>query len=653
MQHTASALSEVALASAGMVSGKRLRDEIQGSNFTKLSARLDAACSKSSRTYVLVLDGLERASEAAINCLEGMARNLPENVRVLTILNSEHPDFQRSDIRRFRHWLQSENPDCIVELAGLSPENIAEWKKEVSGIDISAAVADEACEKSEGRPLMLRPWVESQDEDLSLITDQAPRFFGYYQERLMALSPEAQFIGKLLAVVYPHSLSIDVLKKASESSLSAVSAATEGLREARFCEHTGDGFRCSHSLISEYLNSNMHNEIIRKLKGKLLSAIGGMENRGWRLSRGSNRDALKADLITYEAGEDGAQFLMRHIRHLLDIGAYSQAGQKVASIDSMLGQGLKLSDSDRAKIELLRAEYLNQIGSYDKASSALQSIASFKISDNLRAKLYLELGESFFYLNRYSLAVNNLKTARAYAEKSGDVKTCARSIIRLSSITMDLGKWYSAFKVASVLEKKVLPQVLHAEEKKTECHILRTLARVYAPSDSDKAKGLVERAHKIAVDIGSDRILGNCLFAKGEVLRHAGQLEDSEESYQRSLEVGYQTGNKDLAIYSLMGIVVLAMIKGDSAKLSRYASELDSAIDYVAPVEKANAELFVAVKNSLEGGEVSHSSWQSLQQQFQALRRKWQLDLINSISENGVASLEVLSTEIQALKVVF
>jgi hypothetical protein len=172
-EHTTEALTDIASESADVISQNKLRSQVQGSNFTKLINTLNAAAALTDRRFVLVLDSMERASEATIGLIDVIARRLPENIGVQLVINSEDSAFANRNFVTLKARLQQRFADSIFELPGLTAEDIVAWKQSCMGVTISPTLAEQARVESDGRPLLLQPWVESPDEGLSKISAQA------------------------------------------------------------------------------------------------------------------------------------------------------------------------------------------------------------------------------------------------------------------------------------------------------------------------------------------------------------------------------------------------------------------------------------------------------------------------------------------------
>ncbi len=653
LTHTVDALSDIAVDSASLISQKKLHSQVEGSNYSKLIDAIEAAAKCSPRTFVLVLDGMERASEATITLIDSMSRRLPKNIRLQLIINSEDPAFISSDFVALKSRLQHLCANGIIELPGLTADDIVEWKRLSTGIQISTKLAEEVCAASNGRPILLKPWIDSEDEDLMRIESEWGRFYGYYDEHFNTLSSEAKAVGRLLAVAHPHAIELGWLQSAVELTHGEVAAAIDALDRNGFCEEGPKGFRCKHALIAMFLTSKMGQSLNKEYKQRLFNVLSKVFGRFGQAFAPSRLDALTADVVTVSAGADGLRFLLTFAQQVLKLGAYKQAQAKLDAIDHLFSSGLPATDEERAEVELLRAEVLSQLGEYHQTLGIVEATSFLHMTESMFAKLHFAKGEAYFRLNEYSNAVQQFKQVRIKASECGDVSLWAQTIIRLAGVTMDVGKWAVARRIGSVLMDKVLPRVSAAGDLSMQCHILRTVARIHAPTDPRKAEVHIDQSLQMAGKIGSDRVLGNCLFALGEVFRHAGRSNEARDSYEKALKIAQDTGNKDLAVYSLLGTLVLALLDADSHSFEALVERLSDAIDYDAPAEQANVNLFLAIRDYLNGVEMLPDAWDSLKLEFMRLRRHWQIHLVEYIKEAHNPTLDQVSAEIRDLQIVF
>lgn len=651
-KNTTDALAQVVSDSVVLVPPNQLRDQIGESNFSKLVDALNSAAISSSKKYVLVLDGVERASESCIGLLSGMLKRLPKNICIQLVINSEEAAWRRDDFVRFKAHLQYHHLDDICELPSLNANEIKEWVYRASGHDIPLELAEGARDASDGRPILLKPWVDTGSGDLEKIVAQSGRLNGFYDELYNACDDNEKSIARLLAVVFPYPLMPDWLVSATNCDSHQVSGAIEKLRDKGFVEEFVYGYRCKHYLIARFLIDIMGEVTLRSCKNHLFNVFVKVPTGVVDVSR---LTALTADTVTIDAGNEGLEALLTYIRSLVKHGASADALMRITVLDDLINSWGNIPDQKQVEVELLRAEVFEQQGRYENVIETVTSACQLDINQEQINKLHFLMGVSYFRLNQYGNAVKVLKRVRKDSDENQQVVIWSKSIVRIFGVLMDINKWDMALQCSHILLEKVLPKLQNSSDGNilAECHVLRTAARVYAPYDSEKATDLVTQALNIAHEIESDRVFGNCYFALGEVLRHAGKLDVAMSSYKKALKIGRDTGCKDLAVYSLLGMTVIELVTKNRTSFNALVGDLDEAIDYRAPVESANLSLFKHICSIGRGESFNAENMDHLKDDFVEFRRSWQIEIISSIRQSTNISFEQLAEQAGRLRIVF
>lgn len=643
LKNTSNTIADIVTESTEAISTQKLKSIVGDSNYSTLITALNGAASRTNKKYILILDGLEQASERSITFIDSFINRLHKNIRILMLINSEDEAYTRKDVRNLKKTLQRHHLCNIKELQGLTPENIIKWKKELTGIDISLETAQKLHRLSHGRPLLLQACIESSDAELA--NEPNPSIlYGYYDNNFNNLEGEVKNITNLLSVAFPHIISIEILTKASGLSKSRLYSAINDLKESRFATDSPNGYQCKHKLIADFLIKKMGEAALNDIKNQLLDATDNTLNQ----PNMNSNDSFKAHLITSQSGQAGVEFLLSYTKELLQNGSYQKANAKIDTINSLLKDGVAINDMQRTEYFLLHADLLGQYGEYEESLTCLDNTDHLHTSYQQLATILLSKAEKQFRLNRYQSAIHCASKARKIAAKHGDEKTFVKAIIRLAGISMDTNKQGISNLIKNILIDKVMPSI---DSDSIKSHILRISARIEAPSDSRKAITLANSALKLAESTKSERDIGNCIFAIGESLRHANQTLESINAYNESLLIAKDTGNKDLEIYSLLGLVILALSDENLEMFNENLSLLQEAIDYNAPVEKLNLELFIYFSQRLSNIPFDLHMLDTLRTNFLKYRRYWQVQAIDKTNDLNSITINQLSEILKTLSI--
>jgi hypothetical protein len=107
-----------------------------------------------------------------------------------------------------------------------------------------------------------------------------------------------------------------------------------------------------------------------------------------------------------------------------------------------------------------------------------------------------------------------------------------------------------------------------------------------------------------------------------------GNLQDAKSSYIESLSIATDTGNRDLEIYSHLGLVVCALYAANLIDFTAKVAELQTALDYEAPIETLYLKLFQEISNLLNKQQKDMVGLRFLEGEFAKLSRIWATKLV-------------------------
>jgi tetratricopeptide (TPR) repeat protein len=186
-------------------------------------------------------------------------------------------------------------------------------------------------------------------------------------------------------------------------------------------------------------------------------------------------------------------------------------------------------------------------------------------------------------LGKYRDAYYHFKRARECAFTANDTENFVIAVIQAVKVLSDISRYKSCAKILAGLAKS-LPSIRVSD--KTKCLAYRWIARIYV-LDSDyrlEALKFAQEALTIAQRMGKERYIGNCQFVIGEVNRRLGNQSSANNAYNKALKAARISGNKDLEVYSLLGIALLSAQAGGTVFSGNLAA-LRQSLEYQAPIE--------------------------------------------------------------------
>lgn len=628
LSNTSDALNEIINESVADISSDELLKRVGESNYSILINVLEKILSVSKSKHILILDNFESAPETGLTLFKSVLSKIPNNLKILILINPEKIDPDREDFKILRNKLQYEYTDSIYNLSGLTPADIQQWVYRKHNIRLPNKFAIQASEEYDGRPLFLKYWIENSNFKINTFSPAGPRLYGYLDQHFNKLSDKAKDIVRLLATIFPYSLSPDILQSTSGLTSGEFTSAMEILLDGRkFAENYGTKcFRCCHSIMATFIKDKMGETITDQYRYRLNQALSrsGIYN--------TNPDrlmlAMKADLITNEDGFEGIQYLLDFTENQLLRGESIYARVQLKKLAFLLKSQPSADKYERAKYYYLESELAKETGNYQESLKNIEKAFQLEPPKTLSIKLFLVQGEVYYRLNKYSSAKSSLKNARKLSILLRNYSHLAKGVIRTASVAMDCCKLNHAFKIGVILEQKILPNVT---DNVTISHILRSLARIQAPQCVKKSQINAVEAVRIAKTINSDRVLGNCLYALGDSLRHQEKYKEAVLTYEKALQKAAITGNKDLEIYSMLGIIVSKASINDKLAFTNYLKKLNIAINYEAPVEKLYLRLFNTLEKIVDLRSIDNNELADLRLKFTLYQRKWAIFLIDEL----------------------
>ena len=599
------------------------------SEVRKLIELLSNAAKKLRAPAVLLLDKVEELPEPGIQLLTIALEDVPDKIRVVMTLNTEADGYStRRDLLRLRAKLQYRPRKGIYLLEGKTAVEIQDWKKAESGVPISIEVATQAHQQSRGgRAGLLAPWIKSTSVDPSDIADSKSRLLGILNQRFSALDDTAKRVLVLQVLVHPHSVEFHAIGKVLGVTVSEIEGARQTLRDL----FISDEGQLQDDSIAEFVRDRVGpgvleayaDDFLERAKG--VRAISDPVRRGLEFSKITNR-LSRPDFDHAEA--------LDYIRACLRRGALSAAGLALKRVDQV-GRVAEQPRSFRIRHLQLRADWQGQQGDY---GSAIQSLKQAELLGGDKVdigEIQLDIGEKLYRLNDYAEAAKRLRRAMRLARETKRNDLSLKAVVRFSGILVDVGKYSSALRLMQCLLRWVERNDVSARER---CHNLRFAARIHAlfPGQRDRALELANAALNVAErETESLRDQGNSLYALGDSLRHAGRNPESAHTYRRALRIADDTGNYDLAIYSLLGLCALHATALDRLSLERDLAELKERTEGTDQVERRYGDLFQAVAAALANQPIDQASVSLLRDRFRSFRRTWAVKLIDRLELGG------------------
>ncbi|MGE0621470.1 MAG: AAA family ATPase [Pseudomonadales bacterium] len=593
--------------------------------------------SQNCKPRVVLVDNLEMAPEPMLRFLQSAIKQIPSKVSFILSINDESKQVERcSDLMEY---IQLHHTDSVYAVRGLTPRDIIDWKRAKTGIEISEQQAAQAFARTDGRPLFLEPWIESHQTDYPHETDPAARLALTYEPRIEALSANGLRLVRALAVCYPHGLSMELLCGATDLDQDGVLDEQRG--PARFfIEGRPNEFKVKHELIASYVKSHSGENVTRIFQSRVLSEL----EADAPIRHDDPTHALvslKQVLTTSDQGLEGFQFLLDGVDSALRSGAYLHAETLVERAATTTTEA-----SSERKLSLRKARLLSNRGRYAESLQCLETVAPTSESSLFQCEYYYQCGLNYFRLNDYTHAVRAFSAARKAAKRVNATDQELRACVRIVGILSDVGHYSLARGViANLLERTSQPS--SNVSTATRCQVLRWSSRIHAAlGQYDVALERAESAVAIADSMMMER--NSSEFAKAEVLRQSGQLRLAESLYRNLAKSGRDTGNKDMELYSQIGLALTALELRDSALFDEVLSETKTLVSENHPVESVYVESFDLLRRKANGDSILPREIDALEAAFKSHRRRWALRIVEALRDSRAPSWSQLAAHVRA-----
>ncbi len=556
----------------------------------------------------LLIDRVEAASPEVREVVRKIAAEAPGAWNAVLSVNNE------TDAGA--HAIDDLWPDLAYQeferrsMPRLNEADLAEWLRHKDQPVPEVAELSTIVRYCDGRPLFLRDWVaglEAETVGESLITRLGP----FYHRRFRALSDEAKEVLTALAILptRAHVQFSFIQKLLPEKSAVQVNAVIDELKSVNFVEEGGAPYRIVHETTALVLAKELPQEVVKECAAKALDAVSEETLQGERSDLAFVRTRLASlagndELVAALGVEAG--------KHLISAGSLSAATE---SFDAAVGAAERIGRVDSiAKARLGLSEILLHTGSYARALEELDDLPD-------SAQVLLLRARALVRLNRYPEAEEVLSNFRIKEDADPDLSNLLAEKER-NTILRDLGRYQEA--EAQAEELVALARGLPNLPRETLATCLRASARSLAlAGNTDRSLSLAQEAFRLGEDLGSSRDIGSALLARAEALRHGGRYSDAADAYNDSLRIGIETLNRDLELWSALGLVNSRALDGD-VEMARRVLDV-----HTRPLVAGAAD-----RHPLE-----HLHWRFSQLILRVLRDE---DLIDAEAEEIISAYETL-----------
>ena len=555
--------------------------------------------------FILIFDQIEDTSEVFQEFLKSVAKNLPEKFYLIFTINDEIPAGVEF-LKRHKADLQYYET-CTIELKGLSNAEIRKLIELMTKVYKAPDEVEIVRKATDGRPLMIIPWIQSKDFDQAKIDEQKLRVYGYFDDNYWALNPETRKLVITLSIL-PFPLKKGISDYAGIMGIDnhICGELIHNLESQNIFKRYDNKPWFSHALIKNFIFENMDDpvkkesakQIIKFLRKEYPKEIKALELAGLRSTYTAllpYTDELKEtysqnialgdyhfDLSSYQVALDYYQRARKaaeklkekeKIGHALNnIGQVYNAWGKYDQALEYYEKDLKIcqetGDRNGEGISLNNIggiydawdKYDQAIGYYEKALKILEEVGD---RENEGVSLN-NIGLIYETWGKYDKAIKYYMKDLKICQKAGDRHGEGVSLNNIGDIYRTWGKYDQALEYYD----KSLKISQEIGDREGEGVSLNNIGMVYdAWGKYDQAIVYYQKSLKITQVIGDREQEGVCLNNIGDIYRTWGKYDQALEYYEKDLKICQETGDRHGEGVSLnnIGMVYDAWGKYDQA----------------------------------------------------------------------------------------
>jgi tetratricopeptide (TPR) repeat protein len=478
---------------------------------------------------------------------------------------------------------------------------LQEWVKDKKKVILPDEVLEKAISELDGRPLLLRTWIDNDDFSLESFDQPWDKTYGFHDQLFSHLHENSQKIAILLShIPLSFTLSTEIISRITEIPAIDLNTLLLELSKYKFLLKDGTNYRYSHQLIRNFVRENKSS----LTKESLIKILGIFETEFGHITVSASPAELietKLELTVSIDNIETFKFYDEISRKQLDEGAYQSA---ISIVETAMDRanGLAISNDDKVNILLIKYKALEQLGEYEPGITDLASYDISKLSEAIQCLAYKLLAELNLRLNHYKESLANIANAESIFSSLGDNDGLAKVLIIKGHVLRDTEEYEEAENLARYLSSDVLPNI---NDEAVKAHVHRSIARAQASLFNSDAISNALISKSIAEQIGLRRHIGAAEFTLGEAYRLNKDYNKAEDSYKVGLEIAYSLGNRDLEIYCKLGLTATMISLGDLASENIYLSDLEKLEPAKFPVEAAHAKLLSYIIKLLKDEGVS------------------------------------------------
>lgn len=611
------------------------RDDLLA-GFIRLVEALDATGLRGS----IFIDRLEGGSQSVQEAALALALAVPPTWATIFAINDETTEGLKS--------LDRVRPEITYiggETERLDPLEVGAleaWIKAIRGTPSNINELISVLENCGGRPLFLKDWVTglmTEEESRLILSD---RLGDYYEQRIRALSSDAQWLLIRLAVLPENSIfSFQFCYRLlqSKSSTNSIDFTWEVLRELKennFVELESasvEDFRIVHAVTRHHIFNTLPGTVLRTAASDVIGVI-----RQAPLQVDTAHDFYTQLVLSDLAGDREAvlRLTLSTASQLMFAGSYRPA---LSAYSIGLSAGESLGDLELSTESVIGvATVLLNTGYYQAALNRLDSRPT-STPDHLLPKISLLRGEILMRLNRYPESLSELERAHTLHSDQNEIEgQLAAEKIR-NTILRDLGNYEEAVSLASSIVQRA-EQVLGSSPLLAAC--FQALARSLAfRSDLTEGIAAAQRSLDISVSIHSIRNEGNSYLAFGEVLRHHNMLDEAILNYGKAIKIAETIANRDSFLWASLGLADALVLKGEIVDAKLVLEQVGEIVRNAAahyPLEYLHWQLSEATINYISESSTTEELKISADN-YESLGISWPKAYVDSVISTGKATI--------------
>jgi tetratricopeptide (TPR) repeat protein len=581
VEKSAAAIGDIFEDSVGKLTSeaKLLASQDKESFYTDYIKSLETIGPYLSKKSVLIIDQIENASEQLQKFLIPFSKNKPKEFRLLLIVNDE----KYLGIQAFNALMPELHSLLVqpIEITNLTSEDLKKWVKDEKNVLLPGVILSEAILRLDGRPELLRSWVDNGDYSLETLRQSGNRNFGFYKETYDKLS--SRYAKDFLSLLgsFPNSILIDlsIISEIIGIDESVARDIVRELEDCKFIVRVERSVKLRHQLLKDFIEETT----IPLSIGDAKNALNILEKHfGFIAIDSENLPLIEAKkdflMITHE--NEDLEFVTAVARKQLVEGAYRSAIQIIDKAKKNFSASL--SDELDAQLCLIAAESFGQIGLYNDGISQLKDIDRTKLEPVDNCRMCILLGKLYVSINKYDKSIPLIEEAEKTAISINNPDMLAKALIYKGHIYRDNEKYQEAYLTALQIKDLLMDKV---ENDSTRAHLYRSVSRamssIFMPEAIDEANNSILIAEKLY----SKRHQGNGSFTLGEAHRLNKEYDTSFSAYEKGLEIALSLGNKDLEIYCLLGLTAATLASRSYSVSGDFLRKLEGLDAEKFPVE--------------------------------------------------------------------